>query len=78
MDANEAAEIILDVVGRLAEGKDDDDLVFIDGHLRALAEHWNITADWPEIEPVTAAEFRQRWRDGKASLAREAAEERER
>lgn len=66
----EATNAFLDAFGTLAEGKDDDDIVFVDGALRSIAEHLGIAPDWPEIAPMTAAEFRRRWRDGKAALAR--------
>lgn len=66
-----ATELLLDCALHLADGKEDDELVFMDGFMRAMAERCNVTPDWRELEPVTAREFRARFRAAKEQLAAE-------
>lgn len=65
----EATNKMLDAFRTLADDVPDGDLVFVDHHLRAIAEHLGIAWDWPEIEPMTAAEFRSRNCAAKEALA---------
>lgn len=66
------AEIITDAFAALAEGKDDDELVFVNADIRALATLCNIDPDTlPEVEPMTAAEIRQRTRLARGRLAKD-------
>ncbi len=64
-----ATEVMLDALLPLAEGKDDADLIFVDGALRALGDGLGLACDFGEVEPMTAGEFRRRWRTAKAHLA---------
>lgn len=68
-EIDEATNRMLDAFGALVDGKDNDDIVFVDGALRSIADRLGLAAEWPEIEPMTAGEFRRRWRDSKAALA---------
>lgn len=69
---NYAAEVFLDFMGRAADGKDDDDLVFAEAEIFALADAAGVDREsLGEIEVMTAGELRRRVRAGKASLARD-------
>lgn len=63
-----AVEVMLDFLAAAADGKDDDELVFIEADVQALAQACGVEP--PEIEPMTAGEIRQRARAGKGALAR--------
>ena len=64
-----ATEVMLDAMNQVAEGKDDDELIFPQPFMEALAEACNTTLS-REIEPVTAGEWRRRTREAKAALAK--------
>lgn len=64
-----ATELLLDCALHLADGKDDDELVFMDGFMREMAERCGVVPDWADLEPVPAAVFRERFRAAKAALA---------
>lgn len=64
-----ASEVILDALLYAVEGKDDSDLVFVDGWFRSFAEQLGVAATFPEMEPMLAGEFRRRHREAKAALA---------
>jgi hypothetical protein len=69
MEKNLATEAFLDAFLALTDGKEGDELVFVDGALRDIAEHLGVVADWPEIEPMTARQFRLRYIGAKNALA---------
>lgn len=69
-EMDRAAEVFLDVMALpMLDGKDDDDLVLVDGFVRSLAEQLGLATDFPEIEPMPAGVLRERWRTAKGRLA---------
>jgi hypothetical protein len=63
-----AAEVMLDFMTSAADGKDDDEFVFIESAVHALAEACGVDFT-EEMEPLTAGEIRQRARRGRRRLA---------
>ena len=63
-----AAEVMLDFMGRGAEGKDDDEIVFLQADIDAMAKACGVE-DVPEVEPMTAGEVRRILRKGLQDLA---------
>jgi hypothetical protein len=67
------AEFILDWFHAFVADKDDDELVFMEAPVKAMAEACNVPQDEIdalEIAPETAGEFRRRFRAAKEHLAR--------
>jgi hypothetical protein len=60
--------VIFDAVLQLAEGKDDDEIVFIGSFMEQVARmcHRPETAD--DFDPITAGELRARYRRAMAAL----------
>ena len=67
-EVNRGAEFMLDYVCQIADGKDDDEIVFPQPIMEALAEACGTSLD-EDIEPVTAGELRARTRRAKEALA---------
>lgn len=63
-----AVEVMLDFLAHVADGRDDDELVFWQAELNALADACGVE-DVPEVEPQTAGEIRAATRRAKARLA---------
>lgn len=61
-----AVEVMLDFLNIVADGKDDDEMIFPQAAVNALAEACNTTP--PEVEPLTAGEWRRQTRTAKAAL----------
>ena len=64
-----AAEVFLDFLATAADGKDDDELVFWNAEVQALAQACGV--EYREVEPITAGELRASTRRAMAVLARE-------
>lgn len=64
-----AAEVFLEFIVSAADGKDDDELVFHEAEIKALASACGVDFD-QDVEPMTAGELRRNLRRGKAALAR--------
>ena len=64
-----AAETMLDALLPIVDGRADDDLIFMDPVFAVLADRLRLQITWVPSEPMTAGEFRARWRRAKGKLA---------
>ena len=66
---NYAAEVFLDFLATAADDKDDEELVFWNAEVQALAQACGV--EYPEVEPVTAGDLRANVLRARAALAKE-------